>query len=107
MIGPEAEKVSLYHGAGGCGVVEERTEDSALVYFVDGVKVWCALKNLTPCRHSHGGFKVASQNRRALRAAIQAAAPHMLKAVWDEAYGKGFEAGRGEPDAPNPYEVAK
>ena len=39
-----------------------------------------------------GGFKVASQNRRALRAAIQAAAPHMLKAVWDEAYGKGFEA---------------
>ena len=52
-----------------------------------------------------GGFKVASQVRRSIHSAIQAAAPHMLRAVWDEAYGKGFEAARGERDTTNPYEV--
>ena len=36
-----------------------------------------------------GGFKVASQNRRALTAALEAAAPHMLAGAWDE----GREAG--------------
>lgn len=50
-----------------------------------------------------GGFKAPSQVRRSIRAALEAAAPYMLRAVWDEAYGKGFEAARGEPDTPNPY----
>lgn len=51
-----------------------------------------------------GGFNVASQVRRSIHAALEAAAPHLLRDVWDEAYGKGFEAARGEADTPNPYE---
>ena len=51
-----------------------------------------------------GGFKVVSQVRRSIHAALEAAAPYLLRAVWDEAYCKGFEAARGEGDTPNPYE---
>jgi len=31
-----------------------------------------------------GGFKVASQQRRAIRAALEAAAPHLMAEAWDE-----------------------
>ena len=33
-----------------------------------------------------GGFKVASQQRRAIAAALEAAAPHLMAAAWDEGY---------------------
>jgi hypothetical protein len=38
-----------------------------------------------------------------MRAYLEAAAPFIAAAAWDDAYGKGFEAARGEPDSTNPY----
>jgi hypothetical protein len=45
-----------------------------------------------------GGFKVVSQQRRALRAALEAAAPYMLRDAW-------LEGRNAPPDkyAPCPY----
>jgi hypothetical protein len=34
-----------------------------------------------------GGFKVVSQQRRALRAALEAAAPHIAAEAWNEGWG--------------------
>lgn len=53
----EAGLVALYNGSGGCGVIEEHSEGAALIHFLDGAKVWCAPRNLTPCRHDHGATK--------------------------------------------------
>jgi hypothetical protein len=66
-----------------------------------------------------GGFKAASQQRRAIAAALEAAAPHLMARVWDEganvawaASGEGYNGeypDPGEPfDAePNPYRERK
>lgn len=43
------------------------------------------METLTDLRLSEGGgLKMASRNRRALRAALEAAAPHMLAQAFDE-----------------------
>jgi hypothetical protein len=53
-----------------------------------------------------GGFKVASQNRRALLAALEAAAPHLMAQAWDEGERTGFEESFRDNDprkTRNPY----
>lgn len=55
MIPAEAVRVALYFGAGGCGAVEEWGEGAALVHFEDGALIWCNTRNLSPCKHDHGG----------------------------------------------------
>jgi hypothetical protein len=40
-----------------------------------------------------------------MRAALEAAAPHLMAVAWDEGHEEGYEAGRdrGTPEQPNPY----
>ena len=46
-----------------------------------------------------GGFKVASQQRRAIRAALDAVTPALLAHAWDV----GYEAGSKWDEGDNPY----
>jgi hypothetical protein len=52
-----------------------------------------------------GGLLDAGRAMRSklMRSAIEAAAPYLLREVWDVAYGLGWDAARGEPETPNPY----
>jgi len=60
---------------------------------------------LTDLRLTEGaGFKVASQVRRALDAAIEAAAPHLMAQAWDEGNIAGiFDLPSEDHATPNPY----
>ena len=62
-------------------------------------------ETLTELRLSEGGgLKVASQHRRALDTALEAAAPHVLAAAWDGAYQSALEdEGLNRATTPNPY----
>jgi hypothetical protein len=41
------DKVALYNGEGGRGVVVETSDGTSLVHFTDGAKIWCGNRNLT------------------------------------------------------------
>jgi hypothetical protein len=38
------------------------------------------------------------------RAALEAAAPYLARAAWDEGKSAGWDAARGEPEESNPYQ---
>jgi membrane-bound lytic murein transglycosylase B len=40
------------------------------------------------------------------RDALEAAAPYLMRAAWDEGKSSGWDAARGEPEESNPYEAA-
>lgn len=74
------------------------------------------METLTDLRLKEGGgFKVGSQNKRALRAAFEAAAPYLMAQAWAEGHEDGFWNGRlshgdlqaltgiEHAKAPNPY----
>lgn len=41
--------------------------------------------------------------RRRARAALEAAAPHLMAESWDQGYDEGLSAGRGSRSDANPY----